>query len=238
MQNDYLNQILVSNSNNESTLPDLLKSVFDNKELMYCQPCIYVEWTEGGTEDPMQAPCVLYSQNLNPLLKLIGEETSNGILGILKGFEESDDKRQITRSVLYDIIQFLEKGGFKVITGIRPTESYNAFFVCKQNDEIIPHLLLHHFAETKDTAEGWFDEFYSDYDKSLNDYLNDRYSHLLDPKYAAQGLDFSDRSQLKFVVEDDMFLGKICRDNLEVLNLDDAIFEVEKRGMFSAKKFC
>jgi hypothetical protein len=238
MQNDYLNQILVSNSNNESTLPDLLNSVFEDRDLMYCQPSIYIEWSEGSTEDPMQSPCVLHGQNLNPLLKLIGEDSANGILEILKGFEEADGKRQITRSVLYDIIQFLEKAGFKVIAGIRPTESYNAFFVCKQNDEVIPHLLLHHFVEAKESASGWFDDFYSDYDKAFSDYLNDRYSHLLDTKYVAQGVDFSDRSQLKFVMEEDMFLGKICRDNLEVLNLDEVIFEVEKKGMLSAKKFC
>ena len=238
MQNDYLNEILVSNSKNESNLPDLLNNVWESKDWGYKTPCLYVEWTEGGAEDPMLAPCVLYSENLNPLLEIIGEEASSGVLQMLAKFEEDYGKRQITRSVLYDIIQYLEKAGYKVIAAIRPTEWYNAFFVSKQNENVIPHLLLHHFFEAKNCAEGWFDDFFSDYNKTLNQYLNDEYSHLFDPRYAAKGVDFNERNELKFILEEDEFSFKSCRDNLEVLNLDEVFFEIAKKGLFSAKKFC
>jgi len=238
MQTDYLNEILVSSSKNESNLPDLLKNVLDNKDYGYKTPCLYVEWTEGGSDDPMLAPCVLYSENLNPLLKIIGEDASKSVLEILSKFEEDYDKRQITRSVLYEIIQSLEKEGFKVLTAIMPTEWYNAFFVFKNIDEVIPHYLLHHFNEAIYKAEGWFDEFYSDYNKSLSEYLNEGYSRLLDPRYAAQGVDFNDRNQLKFILEEDEFSFKSCRDNLEILNLDELFFETAKKGLFAVKKFC
>ena len=239
MQTDYLNEILVSSSKNVSSLPDLLKSVLDNKDYAYKPPCIYVEWSEGSRpEDPMFDRCVLYSYNLNPLLKIIGEEASSVVLQILANFEEADRKRQITRGVLYEIIQSLEKEGFKVLTAIRPAEWNNAFFVFKNTEDVIAHYLLHHFEEGL-CAEGWFDDFFIDYNKTLNQYLNDGYSHLFDPRYAAKGVDFSDRNQLKFILEENERYSKtVCRDNLEILNLDELFFETAKKGLFAAKKFC
>lgn len=222
-----LKTITAAYKNNNDNVSDLLNDVSDNNELNYHPPCIYIEWLKDGAENPMDAKIILYSQNLNSLLKVLNNDTSSKILELLKTYEESYDKRNITRGVLYDLIHIIEQAGYKILAAVKPTEWYNALFVYRNEEDILPHYLIHHFTEAKDGAEGWFDEFYQAFEKSLNEYLNDNYSHL----------DVSDRVLHKYNINDGPF-GKTCASNLEILNLNDAFFDIAKKGLLAAKKFC
>ena len=70
--------------------------------------------------------------------------------------------------------------------------------------------------------------FFQDFNKSLDKYLNDNYDHL----------GIKDRKELKYNIVEDTYSGKICNDNVEILNLNEEFFEMAKKGLLAGKKYC
>lgn len=235
---DYLNEIKLAIKNNNGDLSELLLKSIEDKELKYDVPCLYVEWLKSGAENPMEAPCLIYSSNLNALLNTLDKKTEKMLLEVLSSQKEEANKRQLTRKALYELITLLQSNDNKVIAAIRPTEWYNAIFVNKDSEDVLPHYLLHHFMEAKETATGMFDEYWGDFDKPLNDYLQDNFSYLFSKSEGSAGADLSNRNKFQYFLEEDLILGKACRHNLEILNLDEVFFETAKKGILAAKKFC
>ena len=224
------NKIIDAYNSESEVLPDLLNNILFNDKILV--PSIYIEWMKWSKEEqePLDRKIILNSESLYPLLDQLDKNISTKILELLKSCEETDVYEiKINLKVLFEIIQIIEQAGYKILAAIRPTEWYNQLFVYKNPNDILPYYLFHHFKEARYSAEGWFDEFFEGFNKSINDFLNDN--------YYSDYLNINDRSQLKYNIIEGPF-GQKVTTNLDILNLTEEFFETAKKGLLAAKKFC
>jgi hypothetical protein len=222
------NKIIEAYTSESETLPELLNALISEAD--YITPCIYIEWLKNsGTDEPLDHKALLNCQFLYPLLNLLDKETSKKISELLKGYKEIDvNEKEISRKELFEMIETIQQAGYKLLSAICPNEWRNYLFVYKKPNDVLPYYLMHHFEVAKDLDKEFFDEFFQDFNKSLDKYLNDNYDHL----------DIKDREELKYNIVDDTYSGKICNDNVEILNLNEEFFEMAKKGLLAGKKYC
>jgi len=222
-------KIIEAYNSESETLPELLNTLSLENEKDYL-PSIRIEWQKNrDINDPLDYKALLYCKYLYPLLNLLDKDTSKTILELLKSCEETDvDQKLISRKELFEMIQIIEQAGYKVLSAIFPTEWNNQLFVYKKPIDVLPYYLMHHFEVAKDLGKEFFDEFFQDFNKPLDKYLNDGFDHL----------DIKDKKELKYNIVENTYGEKRCLDNVEILNLNEEFFEMAKKGMLAAKKFC
>jgi len=223
------NKIIEAYNSDNDVRPDLLNNILFNDKILV--PSIYIEWMKWSIEEqePLDRKIILNSESLYPLLDQLDKNSSTKILELLKNFEVDLYAIEINLRVLFEIIQIIEQAGYKVLAAIRPTEWMHQLFVYKNPEDILPYYFFHHFKEARYSAEGWFDEFFEGFDKSINDFLNDN--------HYSEYLNINDRSQLKYNIIEGPF-GQKVTTNLDILNLTEEFFETAKKGLLAAKKFC
>jgi hypothetical protein len=145
--------------------------------------------------------------------------------------EHSDDNRLKMLKALDLTINTLHSQGGQVYTLLTPNWGSDNVFICmpdeKYHDEII---LLAHFNETLNSAEGWYEQFMEDFPDSFDKYLETK-------SHATESI-MHGTSDLHFEIIEDPFFGKTINSNFRLLGWSESYYSVAIAGMSAAKKYC